>query len=69
MEVRDSTPTLALNLEEARRHLRLGRNKTLELLYSGRLKAVKVGTRWVIPRSAVENFLAEELRRAEAGDR
>jgi len=49
---------LAMTTEEARHHLRLGRNSILRLLYSGRLRAVKVGTRWIIPRRAVEEFLA-----------
>jgi excisionase family DNA binding protein len=38
----------------------LGRNKTLELIHSGRLRHVRVGRRIIVPRTAVAAFLEAE---------
>ncbi len=51
---------IALNIMEAAYQLGIGRNKTLELVHSGRLKSVRVGRRIVIPHRELEAFLARE---------
>lgn len=48
---------LAYNLKEAAAALALGRNKTLELIHTGKLRHVRVGRRLIVPRKALEEFL------------
>jgi excisionase family DNA binding protein len=59
MDITPSRPLapLAYTVAEACEVMRLGRNTVLELLYSGQLRAIRVGRRWVIPRAAIEDFL------------
>jgi len=52
--------TLLLNVPEAAKLLRLGRNRTYELVAEGRLAAVRVGRTIRIPRQAIEVFIANE---------
>lgn len=61
MQTKD-TGQLAYTVNEACRVLRLGRNTVSGLLASGRLRCVRVGRRIVIPRSAIELFLAEDQK-------
>jgi excisionase family DNA binding protein len=51
---------LLLNVPEAAALLRLGRNRTYELVADGRLPAVRVGRTIRIPRQAIEIFIANE---------
>jgi excisionase family DNA binding protein len=44
---------------EAAKALRLGRNTVYELVRQGRLPAVRVGRRLLIPKRGVERFLNE----------
>ncbi len=55
------TKRLALTLEETARELRLGRNKTLELIHSGQIAHKRVGRRLIIPRAALERFLEADV--------
>jgi excisionase family DNA binding protein len=48
---------LALTPDEAAQAIGIGRTKIYELLASGRLRSVRVGTRYVVPVGAIEEFL------------
>jgi excisionase family DNA binding protein len=48
-----------LTVEEAGRVLRVGRNSAYELVRSGRIASKRVGRRMLVPRTAVERWLAE----------
>jgi excisionase family DNA binding protein len=51
---------LTVHVAEAAELLGLGRNSTYDLLRSGRLRSVRVGRRFVIPRSEIDAFLERE---------
>lgn len=51
---------LTVHVAEAAELLGLGRNTTYDLLRSGRLRSVRVGRRFVIPRSEIDAFLERE---------
>lgn len=57
--------SLALNLKDVQRELRLGRNKVLELIHSGRLRHVRAGRRIIVPRRELEAFLEREAMGCE----
>lgn len=44
-------------VEEGRKVLGLSRNPFMDLLYTGKIKAVKAGSRWLIPVWALDEFL------------
>jgi len=46
-----------LTLEELARVLRVSRKTAEKLVHTGKIRAVKVGRVWRIPRSALEEFL------------
>lgn len=48
-----------LTMEEAREVLRIGRNSMLKLLNSGEVRATRVGSKWLITRDALKEFLAK----------
>lgn len=51
----------AVNVKEARRLLGgLGRNKIYNLLTEGKLKSIKIGRRYLIPVTAIDEFLQLE---------
>ena len=54
----------AYNVKEAAKALSLGRNKTLELIHAGKIRHVRVGTRILIPRGALDDFLEREAQLA-----
>lgn len=47
----------AYTSKEVEKILNLGRNTVNSLLLSGRLKAVKVGKKWLVPNWAIDEFL------------
>ncbi|WP_019588737.1 helix-turn-helix domain-containing protein [Deinococcus apachensis] len=49
---------LVLTPKEVEPLLGLSKNSVIALLRSGRLRAVRYGRRWLIPREAVAEFLA-----------
>jgi excisionase family DNA binding protein len=49
----------AFTTREACEALRCGKTKLFDLLKSGRLKAVRLGTKTLIPTSEIERFIAE----------
>jgi excisionase family DNA binding protein len=51
---------LALSVAEAAKVLGIGRNGCYALVARGQLSGVRIGRRLVIPRQAVEQFLAAE---------
>ena len=53
-----SRQKLALSVREVMEELSLGRNSVLTLVHSGQLRSVRVGKRIIIPRRALEDFLA-----------
>lgn len=63
-----------LNPREAAKRLGVGMPRIYALLYSGKLRAVKHGTRWAIPEHAIEERLRQvgqfqELQGASAYER
>ncbi|MBP2642601.1 MAG: Helix-turn-helix domain [Firmicutes bacterium] len=48
-----------LTPDEGRALLGLSRNTFMSLLYSGRIRAVKAGRRWLVPAEALDEFLGE----------
>lgn len=51
---------LVFTLDEAARALTLSRSSVFKLVKSGRLRAVRVGSRALIPRKELERFLNGE---------
>ena len=58
---------LLLGVEDVMEATSLRRSKVFELLADGTLKSVKCGRRRLIPRSALEEFVAR-LQSEQAGD-
>jgi excisionase family DNA binding protein len=52
---------LLLKVEEAARRLSLSRTKVYELMESGELPSIKIGTARRIPRIALDEFIARQL--------
>lgn len=50
---------MAFSPKEVMQITGLGRNTVYELLTTGKLRGLRVGRRWVIPRRALENFFSE----------
>ena len=48
-----------MTVMEAAKILRLGKNKTYDLINSGRLSSIKVGGRIIIPKMCVVAFLTD----------
>ena len=57
-----------LNVEQAAQLLGLGRSKTYQLILRGELKSLKIGRSRRVPVDAIEDFIAELMRKAEAQD-
>lgn len=57
----------AFTLSEAAQVLNLGTNSLRTLIRSGRLHAIRVGTRLIVPVAAVERFLADGGEHNEEG--
>ena len=57
------TPQLAFTIPEAAAALALGINSVRALITEGRLSAIKVRNRLIIPASAVDRFLNQEAER------
>lgn len=55
---------LAMSVEEASRALGISKSLGYELVASGKLPAVRLGRRIVVPRVALERFLAGEAKSA-----
>lgn len=53
----DPVKRKVLTPEEGRAILGLSRNTFMELLYSGQIRAVKAGKRWLVPTDAIDEFL------------
>lgn len=53
------TEPLALSPDDAARALSLGRTKLFAMIRSGQLKAVKVGSRTLVPIAAIKALLNE----------
>ena len=57
--------SLLLTPRELGRLLKLGRNKTYELLASGAIPVIRFGRAIRIPRTAVERWVAEQTKERE----
>lgn len=56
VEEKKSTTKTFFSPDEARAILGLSRNTFMNLLYSGQLKGIKAGRRWIISLKAIESF-------------
>lgn len=60
--MQEATPAPLLHgISESARLLNLGRTKTYELLDSGALKSIRIGSRRLIPDSEIRRFIAERM--------
>lgn len=57
--------SLLLTPRELAQVLRLGRNKTYELLASGAIPVIRVGRAIRVPRRAVEQWIADQVKESE----
>lgn len=57
------TEPLLLSIRDAARELGAGRDSTYQLVRDGRLRAVHIGRRILIPRTELVHFIARELER------
>lgn len=48
-----------LSVEEVSEHLRIGKNRTYELLNTGRIKGFRIGSIWKISKAALETYIRE----------
>ena len=53
-----SHETFAVSVDEAARRLGIGRTLTYELIRQGKVRAIKLGTRTVIPASEIVRILS-----------
>ena len=51
-----------LEVEEVQEMLRLGRNAIYKLLKQGDIKSLRVGKKYIIPKTSVINFLSTALQ-------
>lgn len=49
-----------MSVPEAAKELRIGKNRAYELIKEGRLEAIKVGRKLVVPKSALYEFCRDE---------
>lgn len=56
-----SDQRLLLSVEEAHRQLNIGRTMFLAEIYSGRIRSIKVGSRRLIPTSALVEYIDDKL--------
>lgn len=50
-----------ITVEELCEMLRIGRNTAYELLRCGKIRALRLGRKWIISKGAVEEFLARGI--------
>lgn len=50
-----------LEVEEVQKMLRIGRNAIYKLLKKGDIKSLRVGKKYIIPKTSVINFLSTTL--------
>jgi excisionase family DNA binding protein len=50
-----------LRVEEAARELGIGRSLAYQLIRTGRLQSIKIGSRRLVPRSAIDEAIASLL--------
>ena len=50
---------LTLNVEEAAKLLGIGRNLAYDRVKTGEIPAIKIGRRFLVPRSALEKLLSD----------
>lgn len=51
-----------LEVEEVQKMLRIGRNAIYKLLKKGDIKSLRVGKKYIIPKTSVINFLSTALQ-------
>lgn len=59
---------LLIGARDAARRLGCGRDSAYELIRTGRLRAVKIGRRLLVPRSELDAFVERELGYADPSD-
>ena len=69
LEDEEPQKKLAYSLKKAAEALALSTNSIIKLIKSGRIRAVRIGRRVIVPRAALEEFLAKEATATLPGDR
>ncbi|MHB1533917.1 MAG: excisionase family DNA-binding protein [Acidimicrobiales bacterium] len=59
---RPTTQPKAVSVDDAAQLLGLGRSSLYELIETGRIRSVKVGSRRLVPMAAIDEFLSGALR-------
>ena len=62
VERREEPQRLVLTVPEAARRLGIGRNQAYALARSGRIPAIRLGRRLLVPAAALERWLEEQAR-------
>lgn len=57
MQNESNTVTLVVTVEDLARLLAIGRNTAYTLVRSGKIRSIKVGRKYLIPKTAVEEYL------------
>jgi excisionase family DNA binding protein len=66
MTADDLRPAL-VDTDSGARFVGLGRSKFLELVYSGQIGSIKVGTRRLIPVTELERWVREQMTQCVSG--
>jgi excisionase family DNA binding protein len=46
-----------MTVEEVAKRLRIGRNQAYEAVHDGKIPAIRIGTRWLVPTAALDRLL------------
>lgn len=57
MQNESNTVTLVVTVEDLARLLAIGRNTAYTLVRSGKIRSIKVGRKYLIPKTAVDEYL------------
>lgn len=57
MQSEDNTITLVITVEDLAHRLMIGRNTAYSLVRSGKIRSIKIGRKYLIPKTAVEEYL------------
>jgi len=56
----DNDTSTLMTVDEVAEYLKIGKNRTYDLLRDKKIKALRIGTVWRIPKQAVEEYIMKE---------